>query len=187
MTDRPSIITDRLILRPFSEGDAQDVQKLAGDYRVADTTHRIPHPYEDGMAEEWINSHESTFLDGTQVVFAITFREFESVVGAIGLTVSTVENEAELGYWVGVPFWNKGIATEATTAVIDYGFSELQLNKISAWHLVRNTSSGRVMEKAGMRRDTHNQRKIKKDRKEESLISCVLLREDWESQRVWGR
>lgn len=184
MTERPSITTDRLLLRPFSIEDAHEVQKLAGDSRVADTTHRIPHPYEDGMAEEWINSHETTFLDGTQVVFAITLRATESVVGAIGLTVSSAEDEAELGYWVGVPFWNKGIATEATTAVIDYGFSKLRLKKISAWHLLRNPSSGRVMEKAGMRRDALSQRKINKGGKEESLTSCLLLREDWASQRV---
>ena len=159
------------------------MQSLAGDARVADTTHRIPHPYEDGMAEEWINSHETAFLDGTQVIFAITLRENEALAGAVGLTVSSTENEAELGYWIGVPFWNKGFATEAAAAVIDYGFSRLQLSKISAWYLPRNPASARVMQKIGMRRDENSQRTIKKDGREESLTSCLLLREDWESQR----
>lgn len=160
------------------------MQRLAGDPRVADTTHRIPHPYEDGMAEEWIKSHETSFADGTQVVFAVTLIENETLVGAVGLAVSPAENAAEIGYWVGVPFWNKGIATEATAAVIDYGFSQLQLRKLSAWHLLRNPSSGRVMQKAGMRRDEDSQRTIKKNSRVESLTSCFLLREDWESQRV---
>jgi len=160
------------------------VQRLAGDARVADTTQRIPHPYEDGMAEEWIDSHETAFLDKSQVVFAITIRENKTVVGAIGLTVSAAVSEAELGYWIGVPFWKKGIATEATAAILDYGFSKLHLSKISGWYLLRNPSSGRVMQKAGMRKDEHSRRKIKKDGREESLTSCSLLRDEWESQQA---
>lgn len=136
------------------------------------------------MAEEWIKSHEKAFVDGTQVVFAVTLTENEALVGAIGLTVSSAESEAELGYWIGVPFWNKGIATEATAAVIDYGFSRLQLRKINAWYLLRNPSSGRVMQKAGMRIDEHSRRTIEKGGRVESLASCFLLREDWESQRA---
>ncbi|MEM7430337.1 MAG: GNAT family N-acetyltransferase [Pseudomonadota bacterium] len=177
-------MTDRLVLRPFSIGDAQDVQRLAGNAKVADTTYRIPHPYEDGIAEEWIDSHEAAFLDGTQVVFAITLRDCKTLVGAIGLTIAVAENEAELGYWVGLPYWNRGIATEATAAVLDYGFSQTRLGKIRAWHLLRNPSSGRVMQKAGMFRDERNRRKIKKNDREESLVSYVLSRSDWASQRA---
>ena len=154
---------------------------MAGDARVAETTRRIPHPYEDGVAEDWINSHERAFRENSQVVFAITLRQSAALVGAIGLTVSPEANEAELGYWVGVPFWNRGIATEAAIAVIDYGFSQLRLCTIVARHLVRNRSSGRVMQKAGMRRDEQNHRTMEKNGREETLNSWLLLREDWEA------
>lgn len=136
------------------------------------------------MAEAWINSHERAFRENSQVVFAITLRRSTALVGAIGLTVSPEAYEAELGYWVGVPFWNRGIASEAAKAVIDYGFSRLRLGRIVAWHLVRNPSSGRVMQKAGMRRDEQNHRTMEKDGREEKLDSWLLLREDWEANRA---
>ena len=56
----PRLTTDRLVLRPFCLEDAKDVQRLAGDREVAATT-QVPHPYEDGVAEEWIGGHESAF------------------------------------------------------------------------------------------------------------------------------
>ena len=179
---QPNISTRRLLLRPFELGDASQVQKLAGDVRVADTTHNIPHPYLDGMAEEWISGHRPAFDAGTQVVFAITLDNTANVVGAAGLNVSA-PREAELGYWVGVPYWNQGVATEATKAVIDFGFSRLALRTITGWHLVRNPGSGRVMQKAGMRRDPEGQKTLTKNGREESLISCSIHCEDWEIRR----
>lgn len=135
------------------------------------------------MAETWIESHEASFLDGKQIVFAITLKQSRALAGAIGLTVFSPENEAELGYWVGVPFWNQGFATEAAVAVIDYGFSQLQLDRIRGWHLVRNPQSGRVMLKAGMRREAKRQKKVEKEGREETLTSCVLRREEWVPER----
>ena len=57
MIPRPTLKTERLVLRPFTLDDAKQVQKLAGDRQIASTTLNIPHPYEDGMAEEWIGNH----------------------------------------------------------------------------------------------------------------------------------
>jgi hypothetical protein len=57
MKQIPRLETERLILRPFDNSDAAEVMRLAGEYAIADTTGNIPHPYEKGMAEEWISSH----------------------------------------------------------------------------------------------------------------------------------
>ncbi len=149
----PTLHTDRLILRPFVPGDAGQVAELAGDRLIADTTLNIPHPYEEPMAVEWISGHADGFRAGANAVFAISRSESSGPIGAIGLTVDERFSKAELGYWIGRPYWNNGFATEAAHRLVDYGFAELKLNRIAAQHLVRNPASGRVMQKIGMRHE----------------------------------
>ena len=72
------------------------------------------------------------------------------LVGVFSLGLVTSKNMGEVGYWIGQKYWNLGYGTEATQAVIDFGFSELQLNRIYGRYLAFNPASRRVMEKAGM-------------------------------------
>ena len=176
---QPSIETTRLILRPFRSCDARAVQELAGERDIADTTMNIPHPYEDGMAEEWIAGHAPGYEDGKIATFAIVFRDSAALVGAMGLRIDRSVNKAELGYWVGKPFWNRGYATEAAIAVLAFGFDDLRLNRIHAAHLARNPSSGRVMEKAGMIREGTARQDAVRWGQYEDLVSYGILREDW--------
>ena len=159
--------------------DASTVQRLAGDRLIADTTLNIPHPYEDGMAEKWIETHRPDYDSGTLATFAIVLRDGEQLIGAIGLRINRDLNKGELGYWVGKPSWNMGYATEASTAILDFGFSELELNRISATHFARNPSSGRVMEKAGMLLEGTAPQDTMKWGKYEDLVRYSMLREDW--------
>ncbi|MBW7932803.1 MAG: GNAT family N-acetyltransferase [Gemmatimonadaceae bacterium] len=148
---QPTLTTQRLILRPFTLDDAPAVQRLAGERAVAETTLTVPHPYPDGAAELWIQAHAPKFAEGSEVVFAITSRDDGSLVGAVGLALVPDHAHAELGYWIAVPHWGHGYATEAARAVVDYGFRTLHLHRIQARHFVRNAASGRVMQKLGMR------------------------------------
>ena len=84
---QPNLETSRLMLRPFRMADADEVQRLAGDRAVADTTLKIPHPYEDGMAEKWIANHRDWFDCGEQAVFAITRKDDGRLLGAVGLRI----------------------------------------------------------------------------------------------------
>ena len=150
MAEQPSLLTRRLTLRPSRPSDSSDGQKLAGEGEIADTTANIPHPYRDGLAEEWIASHDERFRSGESVVFAITNSASGDLRGAIGLEIVAQEMSAEMGYWIGRPFWNHGVCTEAAREVLRYGFEELGLVRIQARHFVRNPSSCRVMNKIGM-------------------------------------
>jgi RimJ/RimL family protein N-acetyltransferase len=150
MTEMPVLLTDRLVLRPFNLNDAARVRELAGEFEVAATTANIPHPYEEGMAEEWISSHADAFDNGRGVTFATVLRSQDALIGAIGLVLNRTHNSAELGYWVGKPYWNQGYCTEAAREVLRYGFETLELNRIQARHMTKNRASGRVMEKIGM-------------------------------------
>jgi len=147
----PTLETPRLILRPFRIEDAPVVQRLAGAREVAERVSSIPHPYPDGAAEMWIATHASDFDRGNQLTEAITRRSDGVLLGAIGLTISPQHQRAELGYWLGVPYWRQGYMTEAARALVDYGFRELGLRRIFARHFGSNPASGRVMQKLGMR------------------------------------
>ena len=161
-SDQPTLYTDRLVLRPFSLEDAPVVRRLAGERDVASTTINIPHPYEDGMAEAWIRTHRPGFERGESAVFAVTVRATDDLLGAIGLTVVTAHDRAELGYWIGKPFWGRGYATEAAAAVLAYAFDVLGLNRVHATHLTRNPASGRVMQKIGMTHEGRSRDHFKK-------------------------
>ena len=86
MIEQPKELkTERLTLRPFEVADAKDIQRLAGDRAVADTTTSIPHPYKDGMAEAWIDSQAKNLAAGKEVTFAVALAETGELVGAISL------------------------------------------------------------------------------------------------------
>jgi RimJ/RimL family protein N-acetyltransferase len=184
--DLPSILpvleTERLRLRPFEISDAKDVQRLAGDRAVADTTLNIPHPYDDGEAEIWISRHKDMFKKWEHAIFAITLRETGELVGAMGLHLNTRFNRAELGYWIGKPYWNKGYCTEAARRVVRFGFEDLLLNRVFANYIGRNPASGRVMENIGMRPEGIMRQHVRKWDRYEDIVNYAILREDWEGE-----
>src|SRR6266436_4579460 len=141
MQEHPTLDTTRLVLRPFMVDDAPDVQRLAGVREVASTTLRIPHPYSTGMAEAWISTHRDAYEGGALVNFAIVQRTDQALIGSIGLDIDAHHANAEMGYWIGVPFWNHGYCTEAAQAVLQYGFAVLRLHRIHASHMARNPAS----------------------------------------------
>jgi RimJ/RimL family protein N-acetyltransferase len=179
MAKQPNITTDRLILRPFELSDASTVQQLVGDLAIADTTLNIPHPYLDGMAEGWIATHQPQFEIGTSVVFAITLRTTGALIGSISLGIERRHNRAELGYWIGVPYWGKGYCTEAGHELFAYGFTSLELNRIYSCHFTRNPASGKVMQKLGMIQEGIARKSVKKGNHYEDIVNYSILLEDW--------
>jgi len=183
VSSQPILETERLILRPFQLNDAETAQTLAGDKQIAATTLTIPHPYEDGMAETWINTHQETYNQGKGVTYAITLKETNELAGAISLMRIDENHQAELGYWVGVPYWNKGYCTEAGKAILEYGFETRELNRIHACYINRNPASGRVLEKLGMSHEGTRRQHVQKWGVYEDLDLKGILRSDWENQR----
>jgi [ribosomal protein S5]-alanine N-acetyltransferase len=177
----PTINTDRLILRPFTLADAPEVQKHAGRFEIADTTLNMPHPYPDGAAESWIGTHQKTWELGSGLTLAMTLKDSGQVIGAIGLTINKDHCRAEMGYWTAVPHWKKGYCTEAARALLDYGFTELKLNRIYAFYLVRNPASGKVMQKIGMKHEGCQRQHIKKWDKFEDIAIYGILRSEYQN------
>lgn len=147
---QPDLRTERLILRGFRTEDASEIRKLAGNYNVSKMTLNIPYPYEPGMAEDWIGSHQGNWEARTRVAYAIVKQDSQQLLGTVSL-VSIDGAQGELGYWIGEPYWGMGYCTEAAKKLIQFSFQTLGLKKIVAEHLTSNPASGKVMGKAGMR------------------------------------
>jgi 8-oxo-dGTP diphosphatase len=148
--DAPAVVrieTPRLLLRPLRIEDAADIQRMAGEWEVARYTANIPHPYEAGMAEAWIKSHRDDF----EIVFAIERREDGALVGCIGVEPDRAAREAEFGYWIGMPYWSAGYATEALSSLVDHAFATLDVDRARAAAMPENRASIRVQEKVGFR------------------------------------
>lgn len=147
----PTLTTERLTLRPFHPSDAPDVQRMAGAREIASVTKNIPHPYEDGMAESWIATHQERYETHQGLSLAITLVDTGELIGAIALmSISEAHRRAEIGYWMGVDHWGRGYCTEAGRRVLQFAFGEMDLHRVVSHHLTRNPASGRVMQKIGM-------------------------------------
>jgi RimJ/RimL family protein N-acetyltransferase len=140
--------TGRLLLDPFREADAAEVAALAGNWKVARMTARIPHPYSEDLARQWIAGQETARASGG-VTFAIRFGG--GPVGAVGLE-RMEPGQYELGYWIGEPWWGIGIATEAAHRTLRFAFEDLAARAVIAGYLFDNPASGRVLAKCGFAR-----------------------------------
>jgi RimJ/RimL family protein N-acetyltransferase len=166
-------------LRPFVAADAPAVQRLANNRNIADTTLNIPHPYDISAAEEWIATHAEKWQARELMVFAVLDNASTDLLGACGLTINERFERAEIGYWIGEPYWGHGYCTEAAELVLKYGFEELHLHRIHGSYLARNPASGRVMQKIGMQYEGTARDHTKKWDVFEDLVLYGLLRDEW--------
>ncbi|MDS1796834.1 GNAT family N-acetyltransferase [Vibrio parahaemolyticus] len=144
------IESERLILRPFSLSDAKRVSELAGEKQISEMTANIPHPYNVSDAENWIRTNTELFLSGKGVVYAIVLKDSAELIGAISFP--KLENGLGiLGYWLGVPYWGSGYATEASKSLISFSKKHYGLTRLKVMHLVGNERSKSVIEKLGVK------------------------------------
>ncbi|ROH92558.1 N-acetyltransferase [Chryseobacterium cucumeris] len=171
----PILQTERLILSQLEEKDIPFIVELLQHRIFSDLTSNIPYPYVENDARSWVKMSKEAFENNTGYTFAIRNKEGQ-IIGAIGLH-DRDDDKAELGYWIGIPYWNKGYVTEAAKAIIDFGFNELKLNKIFATHFPHNPASGRIMEKAGMEQEALLIKEVKKDGEYFDLVRYCILKD----------
>jgi [ribosomal protein S5]-alanine N-acetyltransferase len=145
--------TERLTLRTYALSDIPALLPLIGAREVAATTLRIPHPYTESDARDFIARTQEGLLSGSDLRLGIVVRESNTLCGGVGLRIEGDHRRAELGYWIGVPYWGNGYATEAASAVVKYGFETLRLYRIFASHFANNPASAKVLRKIGMRHE----------------------------------
>ena len=175
--------TDRLILRPLELSDAPTIRALAGHPDIAATTLNIPHPYPEGAAEAFIRSLSEEKPDPAYT-FGMVRKQDDQLMGAIGIRPVAQFDRAEIGYWIGVPYWGQGYTSEAARRVVAFGFEALKLHRIYATYLSHNTASRRVMEKAGMTYEGTLRQHVKRFDRYYDLGYCGILRAEWEAAHL---
>ena len=177
----PVLETKRLALRAPRLEDAKSVAALADDRRIAENTARIPHPYRMADAEGFISGANKSCGDA---VFLITLRD-GTVVGACGIV--SEDDTPELGYWLGVPYWGKGLATEALHTLIDFAFTDLAHEALQAGARVTNPASRRVLEKCGFQWTGVGLYRIRAIHSSAPIDRFRLERGIWSALKGWGR
>ncbi len=138
--------TKRLILRPWCEDDAEDLYKYASDPEVGPPAGWPPHTSVE-------NSRDiiRTVLSAPET-YAVCLKGNGKPIGSVGLhrkDLAEQDDEYELGYWIGKPFWGQGLIPEASYALLKYAFETLGMNRIWSGHYDGNVKSRRVQEKLG--------------------------------------
>ncbi len=187
---RPFLETKNLILRPFDVSDAPVMQVLVNEKEIAANTRSIEYPYPEGAALQWIEKHPELWENGKAAVFAMCSKseldqhQEPALIGAIGLEICKDNHHAELGYWIGKAYWNRGFCTEAARAVVEFGLQDLELHRIHAHFMTRNPASGRVMEKIGMKHEGLLRHHVRKSGVFEDISFYGILKSDLETQKT---
>ncbi|WP_240647694.1 GNAT family N-acetyltransferase [Paenibacillus nanensis] len=172
--------TSRLTLRLLKPGDAEAMETLLQEKDIASTTLGIPHPYPSGAAASFIQLRQDAAAKGDGYSFAVLDSASSAFMGVIGLHINKNHNHAELGYWIGKPYWGYGYCTEAVKGVMDFAFRELKLNRLYAAALTRNPASYKVMEKSGMKHEGVFRQHLLKWEVYEDVTHYGLLRSEYE-------
>jgi ribosomal-protein-alanine N-acetyltransferase len=151
IAEAPVLESERLRLRPLIKADLPAVLVLAGDRQVAEQTARIPHPLTLAAAEAWLESAFAGTNGPKEMLFAIERKEDGAFLGAVGLGAGAGQEPAELGFWLGRPYWNRGYMTEAVRRLLRYAFQQREVPAVRACVFHGNVASVRVQEKIGMR------------------------------------
>ncbi|MBI2850038.1 MAG: GNAT family N-acetyltransferase [Chloroflexi bacterium] len=175
--------TKRLLLRPFSLNDIDDLIEYANSPGWERYLVNVPYPYTRQVAEKFL----AMFLDtanwqqqGILANFAIQLEG--KVVGEVYLNQQKYDREnerAEIGYSLSSLHWNKGLTTEAARAVVNWAFQTYSFNRLYATCDPRNVGSWRVMEKLGMKREGWLRNHVVWNDEVRDQLYYGILREEW--------
>ena len=184
MIEQPVLETPRLLLRPLEESDRSAIQQAAAARAIADTMISIPHPYPADEARRYIAKKQAERNAGRSCAFVIVEREEGNFCGIV--EVREIDREhlvGELSFWLTVDVWGRGYMSEVVEAVVRYGFEDLQLNRLYAYHMLRNQASGRVLARNGFKKEGLLRQCVQKWGQFEDVALCAILRQEWQGDR----
>ena len=181
MIEQPVLETTRLRLRPLELSDASAIQTAAGAREIADTMISLPHPYPAGEAERYVARRQSEREAGHSATFTIEQKSQGRFCGLVEVRdIDREHSQAELSFWLAVEDWGQGFMSEAIRAVVRYAFESLGLNRLFAYHMLRNPTCGRVLDKNGFKQEGLLRQRVQKWGQFEDVALCALLRQEWQ-------
>jgi len=172
--------TERLTLRRATLADVKAIAHLANDRRIAENTRRLPHPYSQDHAIEFVRAIAN---DKRETVFLIE-NNF-TPIGVVGIDWRQAD-APELGYWLGVEHWGQGFGTEAARAVIDLTFEEFDVEHLISGARVANPSSRNILEKCGFQWSGVELHRFEALGSSTPVDCFRLSRSVWSSLKNWG-
>ncbi len=180
MIELPVIETQWLRLRPLEISDTSPIQKAAGVRAIADTMISLPHPYPAGEAKRYVCRQQVEQKAGCDVTFTIEQKAEGCFCGLV--VVRDIDREhslGELSFWLVVEMWGRGYMNEVVQAVVRYGFEGLGLNRLYAYHMLRNPASGRILEKSGFKQEGLLRQRVRKWGQFEDVALWAIIRQEW--------
>ncbi len=173
-----TLVTDRLILRPLALSDAEAITAQIGNYGVSKNLARVPYPYALSDAHwflDWVNT-----FDERSLFVAITEKPTpDCLIGAITFEYAAELGNAELGYWLAQPYWNRGYMREAARAVVDHAFDGTKLGLMVSCFFNDNPNSGKVLRGVGFEANGPCMHFSKSQGIEVPVTQMRLTRERW--------
>ncbi|ROM46072.1 GNAT family N-acetyltransferase [Pseudomonas poae] len=178
-TELPHLSTPRLLLRALEPDQAEVLFTLASGPKIADNTANIPEPYTLETAQVFIAAIAEKYRAGELLSLGMHVHATGELVGIISLRLNARHHYGHLGGWVAAHCRNQGYAAEAASAMTDFGFSELGLQRVGSQCFGRNKESARVMEKIGLRYEGCLRQAFLKNGVYEDLLGFATVRDDW--------
>ena len=183
--EHTAIETPRLRLRPLELSDISAIQKAAGAREVADTMISLPHPYPTGEAERYVSLKQAEREAGRSVTFIIEQKTEGWFCGLVEVRDIDREHlQGELSFWLAVEVWGRGYMCEVVQTVVQYGFESLGLNRLYAYHMLRNPASRRVLEKSGFKQEGLLRQRVRKWGQFEDVLLWAVLRQEWQDEQT---
>lgn len=145
----PTIVSNRLLLRPFTNRDFDDVKNALSQPETSLWLQHVPYPYTFSDSITWIANHQQAWRRGVSLELAIEEKTSQQLAGTIGLFELTQENNY-LGYWLAPQYWGKGYCSEAALALAQWGSEHLSLRTLRGRCVRENTRSARALQRIGM-------------------------------------
>lgn len=176
----PHLPTSRLLLRALQMDQAEVLYRLANGPKIADNTANIPSPYTLQTAQDFIVGIAEKYRAGEVLNLGMHVRATGELIGMVSLRLNARHHAGHLGGWVAAHARNQGYAAEAASAVMDFGFATLGLQRVGSQCFGRNKASARVMQKIGLHYEGCLREAFFKNGVYEDLLTFASVRGDWE-------